>query len=53
MKKETNKQSKQVPAKDSPEALRAEIDRLRMANEYLKKLNALVEAKKKSPKKTK
>ena len=53
MKRETNKQSKQVPVEGSPEALQAEISRLRMENEYLKKLNALVQAKEKSPKKTK
>ena len=53
MKKETNKQPKQAPVEGSPEALQAEIDRLRMENEYLKKLNALVQNKEKSPKKTK
>lgn len=53
MKKETNKQSKQAPVEGSPEALQAEITRLRMENEYLKKLNALVQAKEKSPRKTK
>ena len=53
MKKETNKQPKQVLVEGSPEALQAEINRLRMENEYLKKLNALVQAKEKSPKKTK
>ena len=53
MKKETNKQPKHTPVEGSPEALQAEIDRLRMENEYLKKLNALVQAKEKSPKKTK
>ena len=53
MKKETNKQSKIAPIEGSPEALQAEINRLRMENEYLKKLNALVQAKEKSPKKTK
>lgn len=53
MKKETNKHLKQVPVEGSPEALQAEIDRLRMENEYLKKLNALVQSKEKSPKKTK
>ncbi len=37
MKKETNKQSKKLPIKDSTEALQAEINRLRMENEYLKK----------------
>lgn len=53
MKKDSNKQSKQAPVEGSPEALQVEIDRLRMENEYLKKLNALVQAKEKSPKKTK
>ena len=53
MKKETNKQSKIAPVEGSPEALQAEINRLRMENEYLKKLNALVQTKEKSPKKTK
>lgn len=53
MKKETKKQPKQTPVEGSPEALQAEINRLRMENEYLKKLNALVQAKEKSPKKTK
>jgi len=53
MKKETNKQPKKVPVEGSPEALQAEINRLRMENDYLKKLNALVQAKEKSPKKTK
>lgn len=53
MKKETKKQLKQAPVEGSPEALQAEIERLRMENEYLKKLNALVQAKGKSPKKTK
>lgn len=53
MKKVTNKQQKQAPIEDSSETLQAEISRLRMENEYLKKLNALVQAKEKSPKKTK
>lgn len=53
MKKATNKQRKQVLVEGSPEALQAEINRLRMENAYLKKLNALVQAKEKSPKKTK
>ena len=34
--KETNKQPKQAPVEGSPEALQAEINRLRMENEYLK-----------------
>ncbi len=41
MKKETNKQPKQTP-----EALQARIKQLEMENEYLKKLNALVQARK-------
>lgn len=53
MKKESNKQTKQTPVEGSTEALQAEIERLRMENEYLKKLNALVQAKEKSPRKTK
>ena len=53
MKKETKKQLNQAPVEGSPEVLQAEINRLRMENEYLKKLNALVQAKEKSPKKTK
>jgi transposase len=53
MKKEMNNQPKQVLVEGSPEALQAEIDRLRMENEYLKKLNALVQNKEKSPNKTK
>ncbi|RUT37710.1 hypothetical protein EJP82_27815 [Paenibacillus anaericanus] len=42
MSKKLNKQTKQVLAEGSTEALQAEIERLRMENEYLKKLNALV-----------
>lgn len=53
MKKETKKQLNQATVEGSPEGLQAEINRLRMENEYLKKLNALVQAKEKSPKKTK
>lgn len=53
LKKESSKQAKQASVKGSPEALQAEVDRLRMENEYLKKLNALVQSKEKSPKKTK
>ena len=53
MKKETNKQPKQTPVEGSTEALQARIKQLEMENEYLKKLNALVQAKGKSPKKTK
>jgi transposase len=53
MKKEVNKQSIQAPVESSNEALQARIKQLEMENEYLKKLNALVQAKEKSPKKTK
>ncbi|MER2127023.1 IS3 family transposase [Solibacillus sp.] len=41
MKKETKKQPKQAPVEGSPEALQAEIDRLRMENEYFKKVERL------------
>lgn len=44
---------KQEPAEGSLEALQAELERLRMENAYLKKLNALVQNKEKSPNKTK
>lgn len=50
MKKKTGKQA---PAKGSMEALQAEVEHLRMENEYLKKLNALVQNKEQSPNKTK
>ena len=50
MKKESKKNK---PAEGSIEALQAEIERLRMENAYLKKLNALVQNKEKSPNKTK
>lgn len=53
MKNKSNNQSKHVPIEGSTEALQAEIERLRMENEYLKKLNALVQNKEKSPNKTK
>lgn len=43
---------KQEPAEGSVEALQAELERLRMENAYLKKLNALVQNKEKSPNKT-
>jgi transposase len=49
--KKTSK--KQAPVEGSIEALKAENDRLRMENAYLKKLNALVQNKQKSPNKTK
>jgi transposase len=44
---------KNKPAEESIEALQTEIERLRMENAYLKKLNALVQNKEKSPNKTK
>ena len=47
------KQTKQTPAEGSVEALEARIKQLRMENAYLKKLNALVQNKEKSPNKTK
>lgn len=53
VKKKPIKQPKQAPAKGSVEALEARIKQLEMENEYLKKLNALVQNKEKSPKKTK
>ncbi|KMY28284.1 transposase [Lysinibacillus xylanilyticus] len=53
MKKEFNKQSKQAPVEGSTEALEARIKQLEMENEYLKKLNALVQNKEKSPNRTK
>lgn len=53
MKKESNKQSKRIQVEGSFEALEARIKQLEMENEYLKKLNALVQSKEKSPNKTK
>ena len=53
MKKETKKQPKQGHLESSTKALQARIKYLEMENEYLKKLNALVQEKEKSPKKTK
>lgn len=53
MKKESNKQSKQALTEGSIEALEARIKQLEMENEYLKKLNALVQNKEKSQNKTK
>jgi len=50
MKKKTGKQD---ITKGSMEALQAEVEHLRMENEYLKKLNALVQNKEQSPNKTK
>lgn len=53
MKKETTKQSQKTLVEGSTEALQARIKQLEMENEYLKKLNALVQAKETSPRKTK
>jgi transposase len=54
MKNENKKTlKKQAPAEGSVEALQLELERLRMENAYLKKLNALVQNKEKSPNKTK
>lgn len=50
MKKDSNKQSS---TDRSFEALENRIKQLEMENEYLKKLNALVQNKEKSPNKTK
>jgi transposase len=44
---------KPTPKAGSTEELQAEIERLRMENAYLKKLNALVQSKEKSQSKTK
>lgn len=51
--KDNKRLKKQEPAEGSVEALRAEVERLRMENAYLKKLNALVQNKEKSPNKIK
>jgi len=53
MKKDSNKQSKQAPVEISVGALEARIKQLEMENEYLKKLNALVQNKEKSRNKIK
>lgn len=50
MKKKVNKNQ---PAEGSEEALRAEIEQLRMENAYLKKLQALIQEKEKLQTKTK
>jgi len=47
------KESKKKPVEGSEEALRAEIEQLKMENEYLKKLQALIQEKKNLPIKTK
>ena len=47
------RQANNVLAEGSSEALQVRIKQLEMKNEYLKKLNALVQVKEKSPKKTK
>lgn len=53
MKKDSNTQPKQTRVEGSTETLQARIKQLEMENEYLKKLNALVQAKEKSLRKTK
>lgn len=54
MKKENHKTTKEpAPTEGSVEALQVELERLRMENSYLKKLNTLVQNKEKSPNKTK
>lgn len=53
MNKDSKEQKNQMLVEGSVEALKAEVDRLRMENAYLKKLNALVQNKEKSPNKTK
>lgn len=53
MKKNQKTPKTQTPAEGSIEALQIEVERLRMENAYLKKLNALVQNKEKSPNKTK
>lgn len=47
MKKENKNQLKSTPTEGSVEVLQEEIERLRMENAYLKKLNALVQNKEK------
>jgi transposase len=47
------KENKSIPPEGSTEALQAELDRLRMENVYLKKLNALVQSKEKLRSKSK
>ena len=52
-KDQAEKQDKHPINEGSVEALQAELEQLRMENAYLKKLNALVQNKEKSPSKTK
>lgn len=53
MNKKSTKLPIQATVEGSVEALETRIKQLEMENEYLKKLNALVQNKEKSPKKTK
>ncbi len=53
MKKGSKAQKDQTLVEGSVEASQAEVERLKMENAYLKKLNALVRNKEKSPSKTK
>lgn len=53
MKKDSNSSTKRSVVEGSVEALEERIKQLEMENEYLKKLNALVRNKEKSPNKTK
>lgn len=53
MKKDNKKNTQKQPEEGTVESLQAEVERLRMENAYLKKLNALVQNKEKSPNKTK
>ena len=51
--KETKKNKVEKKNLESNEDLLAEVQRLRMENAYLKKLNALIQEREKSEKKTK
>ena len=53
MKKESHSSLKPSATESATEVLEARIKQLEMENDYLKKLNALVQSKEKSPKKTK
>jgi len=53
MKNDKKQKEKKHPTGNSMEEMQAELERLRMENAYLKKLNALVQNKEKSPNKTK